>query len=437
MDEPRSRLEEDVVERVRAGRDELVGLVAELVACDTTARSPKDPPRDETKLQGILAARLKALGAEVDVWEPEPTSTGDRFVPDDLDFTGRPQLAARLSGTGNGRSLLLNGHIDAVTPGPAETWASDPFKAEVRDGLLYGRGANDMKGGLASLLFALECLAGAGVRLAGEVVYCANTDEESSGAGSLACIAHGVRADAGICAEPTGFDAWVTCRGTVCPIITVEGRAGHAEMVHPHWSEGGAVNAIEKAQVVLDGIRTLREEWRGRADKRHSLLSPGDIVPTLIEGGVWVVTVPPSCTITCDVQYLPGDVDEEGTGKAVEREIMAWIDAAAAADPWLREHPLQWGWMEDVVPGEMPADHPLVQLTLAAGAERGRRGVVAGLDSWHDAAHFSRLGTPTFSYGTGGDETAHAVDECVPVDDLVDLSAIVALAAMRWCRVAG
>ncbi len=437
MDEPRSHLEEDVVERVRERRDELVGLVTELVACDTTARSPKDPPRDEAKLQGILAARLKALAAEVDVWEPDPTSKGDRFVPDDLDFKGRPQLAARLAGAGNGRSLLLNGHIDAVTPGPVESWASDPFKAEVRDGLLYGRGVNDMKGGLASLLFALECLRGAGVRLRGDVVYCANTDEESSGAGSLACIAHGVRADAGICAEPTGFDAWVTCRGTVCPIITVPGRAGHAEVVHPHWSEGGAVNAIEKAQVVIDAIKTLREEWRGRADKRHPLLSPGDIVPTLIEGGVWVVTVPPSCTVTCDAQYLPGDVDEEGTGKAVEREIMTWIDAAAQADPWLREHPLQWGWMEDVVPGEIPADHPLVQLTLATGAECGRRGAVAGLDSWHDAAHFSRSGTPTFSYGIGGEETAHAVDERAPVEDLVDFCAIVALAAMRWCGVTG
>jgi acetylornithine deacetylase len=437
MDEPRSHREEAVVARVRAGRDELVGLVTELVACDTTARSPKDPAREETKLQGILAARLKALRAEIDLWEPEPTGTGNRFVPDELDFSGRPQLAARLAGAGGGPSLLLNGHIDAVTPGPLDSWTSDPFKAQVRDGLLCGRGVNDMKGGLAALLFALECLASSGVRLAGDVLYCANTDEESSGAGSLACIAHGVRADAGICAEPTAFDAWVTCRGTVCPVITVPGRAGHAEEPPPHWSEGGAVNAIEKAQVVLEAIRTLREEWRGRADKRHPLLAPGDIVPTLIEGGVWVVTYPPSCTITCDAQYLPGDVDEEGTGAAVEREIVAWIDAAAKADPWLREHPLAWGWMEDVVPGEIPADHPLVELTLTAGAEAGRQGKVAGLNSWHDAAHFSRNGTPTFSYGVGGLHSAHAVDESVPVDDLVDCCAIYALAAMRWCGVVG
>ena len=175
------------------------------------------PPRDEAKLQGILAARLQALGAEVDLWEPEPTGKGNRFVPDELDFAGRPQLAARLAGAGGGRTLLLNGHIDAVDAEPVDTWTSHPFRAEVRERLLYGRGGNDMKGGIACLLFALETrCARAGVS-AGDVVFCANTDEESSGAGSLACVAHGVRADAGICAEPTDFDAWVACRGTVKP----------------------------------------------------------------------------------------------------------------------------------------------------------------------------------------------------------------------------
>ena len=190
-----------------------------------------------------------------------------------------------------------------------------------------------MKGGLASLLFALETLHRAGVRLRGDVVYCANTDEESSGAGSLACVNHGVRADAGICGEPTGFDAWVCCRGTVMPVITVEGRAGHAEMPQPHWREGGAVNAIEKAKIVLDAIEALRAEWRGRADKKHWCLAPGDIVPTVIAGGVWTVTYPPHCAITCDIQYLPANVDAEGTAKAVEAEVKDWIDAAAPPIP--------------------------------------------------------------------------------------------------------
>ena len=204
MTEPLSGVEERVVELVRDGRDELVELVTELVALDTTARFVGDPARDEARLQEILGARLRAIGAAVDIWEPAATGRGNRFVPDDLDFKGRPQLAARLAGKGGGRSLLLNGHIDAVTPGPREDWQSDPFTVVERDGALWGRGVNDMKGGLASLLFALETLHRAGVRLRGEVVYCANTDEESSGAGSLACVNHGVRADAGSAASPRG-----------------------------------------------------------------------------------------------------------------------------------------------------------------------------------------------------------------------------------------
>jgi acetylornithine deacetylase len=331
---------------------------------------------------------------------------------------------------------LLNGHIDAVTPGPLEDWKTDPFKVVLADGKLWDRGVNDMKGGLASLLFAVETLHRAGVRLRGDVVYCANTDEESSGAGSLACVQHGVRADAGICGEPTGFDAWVCCRGTVMPVITVEGRAGHAEMPQTHWREGGAVNAIEKAGIVLDAIATLRAEWRGRLDKKHWCLAPADIVPTIIAGGVWPVTYPPHCSITCDVQYLPVNVDEEGTAKGVETEIRDWIDAAANADPWLREHPLHWRWTEDIVPAEMASGHPLVATVLDAAADVGRTGRISGLDSWHDAAHFTRWGkTPTLSFGPDGIDSAHAVDEQVSVDSLVDHCSAVALAAMRWCKI--
>jgi acetylornithine deacetylase/succinyl-diaminopimelate desuccinylase-like protein len=129
---------------------------------------------------------------------------------------------------------------------PRERWTSDPFKAEVRRGDLYGRGACDMKGGVAAMVLAAEVLA-AEARLAGDLLVCTVTDEESSGAGGIAAVAHGVRADAGIVTEPTSFDVWVACRGTVLPTFVVEGRAAHAELARRHWRAGGAVNAIEKA----------------------------------------------------------------------------------------------------------------------------------------------------------------------------------------------
>jgi acetylornithine deacetylase len=431
-----SALEERIVQSVRDARAELVGLTAELVACDTTARLPGDPARDEEKLQRLLAARLDALGAEADLWEPEPTGDGDRFLPAGLDFVGRPQLAAVLPGSGGGRSILLNGHIDAVDVEPRDKWTSDPFVLTERDGHLYGRGSNDMKGGVAGLVIALEALHRQGVRLAGDVVFCTNTDEESSGAGGYMCVQHGVKAAAGIAAEATAFDAWVSCRGTVTPTITVSGRAGHAEMPQPDWRQGGAVNAIEKMVAVLNGMGALREEWKARPDHEHPLLAPGDIVPTIVSGGTWMVTIPASCTVTADVTYLPRHVDGAGSGRVVEAEIVDRLTRAVAGDPWFAEHPLEFKWSEDVVPAEMPADHPLVTCALGCAGALGHQGKPAGLDSWHDAATFTRAGTPTFSFGPPGIETAHAVDERVPVAGLVDFSAAIALTMLRWCGVA-
>jgi acetylornithine deacetylase len=438
MGESLSALEETVVAAVRAQRDELVALTRELVAYDTTARVVGAPARDEERLQRSLAARLKAIGAEIDLWEPPATGRGNRLLPDDLDFTGRPQLAARLGGGGGGRSLLLNGHIDAVSVEPRANWTYDPFAGEIHDGRLYGRGAADMKGGIAAIVVALEALHGLGVQLAGDVIVCTVTDEESSGAGGWAAVDRGVRADAGICAEPTGFDAWVACRGTVCPTITIPGRAGHAEAPQPDWREGGAVNAIEKLPLVLEALAALRAEWSARADHQHPLLAAGDIVPTIVHGGDWSVTIPAWCDLHCDAMFLPAGIGAATDASVIENEIRERVDAfVRARDPWFEEHPLRWEWSSYVLPAEIPADHPLVTAALSAAAALGRPGKVAGLDSWHDAATFTRFGgTPCFSFGGGEMHTAHAVDEYTEIDELVDVAAAIALAALRFCGTA-
>jgi acetylornithine deacetylase len=431
-----AKFEARVLERIRAGRDELIGLLGELIACDTTAREPGDPARDEARLQEILAARLLKIGADVDVWEPEPFLPGESpVIPYELDFEGRPQLVARLAGVGGGRALLLNGHIDAVPYGDLARWDSHPLTAEVRDGFLYGRGANDMKGALAVFVHVLECLRAEGVRLRGDVIVAANSEEESSGAGSLRVAKRGVTADAGICGEPTGFDVWAACRGTINVRTTVPGRSGHAEMPQADWREGGAVNAIEKLEPVLGAIRAMRKDWRTREDGRHPLLAPPDIVPTLVRGGEWMVTYPDSCVLTCDAQYLPARVDPSGYGKGVREEIAARLNAAAAADPWLAAHPITVEFIAETAPAEVPGDHEIVRLALATAGELGHTGKLSALDSWHDAATYTRFGTPTVSFGPGGFETAHRENERVPVQDLVDHACAVALIALRFCGI--
>jgi acetylornithine deacetylase len=115
---------------------------------------------------------------------------------------------------------------------------------------------------------------------------------------------------------------------------------------------------------------------------------------------------------------------------------MDWIGASAATDPWLAEHPPAWTWLSDFPPAAVPPDHEIVTTTLASAQEVGRPGRVGGLDSWHDAATFTLFGgTPTIAFGPGELRYAHAVDEFVPVQDLVDHYAATALTAMRWCGV--
>ena len=423
----------------RAG--ELVELASELIAFDTTTRGePDEPARAEAALQERLAGLLRDAGAEVELFEPEPGALDrwTRQVPEGLGFAGRPQLVARLGGAGGGRSLLLNGHIDVVSAEPRERWASDPFAPEVRDGRLYGRGACDMKGGVAAMVVAALALAESGVELAGELIVSTVTDEEWNGAGALALAARGISADAGIVPEATGFEPWIACRGVLNPTVTVQGRPGHAEMPQPDWREGGAVNAIEKTTVVLEAVRALRERW-GERDGDHPLLAPGELVPTVIQGGEWWVNYPASCTTVVDVTYLPAQGDPDGAwGEGLEREIEAWILERAREDEWLAEHPPTFTWGTNLAPAEIPADHPIVACALGAGEAVGRPGRAAALQGWHDAATFTRFGTPTISYGPAGlsndgETMAHAVDEFVPVADLVACAQALAIAALRWC----
>ena len=430
--------EQRVVEAVAAGRDELVDLLSDLIGFDTTARALGDPARDEAALQQHLGHRLGAAGAEVDIWEPAPGELppGPQ-IPDGLEFHGRPQLAARFAGSEGGRSLIFNGHIDVVESSPVDAWTSHPNRAEVRDGRLYGRGSCDMKGGVAAMTFAALVLAREGVALNGDLTVCTVTDEESWGAGGLAAVAHGIAADGCIVTEPSGLATWVACRGSLIPTIVVEGRPGHSGLSQPHRLDGGAVNAFEKSLVVVDALRRLQEEWRGRRDGQHPYLSTGDIIPCVVRSGEWAVTVPARAELTYHVAHLPGQADPDGWGRPAQREIEECIARAAATDPWLAEHPPQITWTPGVPAAQVPDDHPIVRTMLEASAAVGRPGQITGMDSWHDGASFILAGTPAICFGPGDLNLAHTTDEHVPVDDLVHCAQALAVAAMRWCGVAG
>ncbi|MDX6468675.1 MAG: acetylornithine deacetylase [Gaiellaceae bacterium] len=428
-----SPLEQRVCAAIADREKELVELLRALVGFDTTTHVAGAAPRQEAALHAYLADRLQAAGASVDVSEPDAALVaGHPMIPDGFTFEGRPQLVARFSGTGGGRTLLLNGHVDIVDVLPLDAWDHPPFDAVVADGAVHGRGSCDMKGGVACMVFAAEILAHMGVRLAGDLIVNTVTEEESTGAGGLAS-ARTLKADAAIVTEPTGLDVWVACRGSLLPTITVEGRSGHAGLAPRHPDEGGAVNAIEKMAIVLEAIRRLREEWALRPG--HPYLSAGDCVPTVIQGGEWIVSHPASCRLDCHIEYLPDQADEQGWGSKVEQEFTDWIARAAATDPWLAEHPPRIDWMVGgVPPAEVPADDPIVGAALSAARAVGRPSKLGGLDNWHDGATLTvEAGIPAICLGPGDIYRAHTSSESVPIADLVACAQALAVTALRFC----
>lgn len=282
-----------------------------------------------------------------------------------------------------------------------------------------------MKGGVAAMLGAVKFIHQAGIKLNGDLTIETVPEEEITEMGTLACCEKGYKADAAIIPEPTNMNVLVAMRGCVSGKITVFGRAGHAEMTQPHWKEGGAVNAISKAVKILQALEELAEEWRTSPDKRHKFLDPDTITPTLIKGGEWSVTYPEKVEITFDSMFIPSTVN---LWEEIEQKIMS----VAATDPWMKEHPpkLETGW---VYGAEIDENEPIVKTAVEAANEAGIAPKLVGMGSLTDAIHlinYSKI--PTISIGPA-DDTCHMADEFVDIDELINLTKVLALAIMRWC----
>jgi acetylornithine deacetylase len=423
--------ERAVVRAVEARAGDLVALVSQLIGFDTVTRVSDEPPRQEATLQDVLARRLRRAGAEVEVWEPRAEEVrGLSLIPAGLTFEGRPQLLARFAG-GEGPTLLLNGHIDTAGLEPLDAWASHPLVAEMRDGCVFGRGACDMKGGVAAMVVAMEALAALGYALPGDVLVNTVTDEESTGAGTMATVARGIVADGAIVPEPSSMAVWTACRGVTALTIEVPGRSGHAQLAQPSWRDGGAVNAIDKARLVLNALDRVNTRWTANPALAHPLLAGPRAMPTLIQGGEWVFSYPSACRIDVDVNYLPCQADADGFDSAVREEIEREI-LATGDDEWLAANPPVMTWWGAVPPYETPANAAVVEAALDAVRDAHGETRVAGMDSWFDAATLSLFaGIPAVAIGPSGG-SAHAVDEHVRVDELVACAAGLALVAMRF-----
>lgn len=424
---------------VEEHEEDLVDLVRTLVGFDTTSvdLSPGSEwmENEEADLQSYLARRLRAAGAEVDQWEPDAGAFRSHpMMPPWHHWRNRPLTVGVFRGTGGGRSLLINGHVDVVSPGEHERWASPPFSAEIRDGRIYGRGAVDMKGGVGAALFALEAIRACEIELAGDVIFEAVPDEETCAMGTIAAIERGYRADAGLVPEPTRLNLWVATRGLLHGTLMVPGRSAHAEMNQPRWQEGGGVNAIQKTLLLLQALNDLSAEWAGREDRRHPLLGIPAVHPTIVRGGSFISTVPERCDLALNTTYLPGDADSEGYGSVPRGEIERAVAEAAAADDWLAANPPTWSWYTDYPPSEIDAQTAIVSVVREAGRELGVEVQPEGIDTTYDGALLSLFAdTPSPAFGPGDLARAHAPDEWISIDELLLGARLYARATVAWC----
>ncbi|MGH2614735.1 MAG: ArgE/DapE family deacylase [Thermomicrobiales bacterium] len=391
----------------------------------------------EAVCQDVIEARLRALGCTTDRWEVYP---------------GRPDLVGTLRGDGGerARSLILNGHIDVVPAGDPARWTHQPFAAEIADGKIWGRGAVDMKGGIAAMIGAVEAIQRAGVRLQGDVLIESVVDEETGGPGTTQTIEHGYRADAAIVVEPTDFAIQPVEGGLEWLRVVVRGRSGHSAYRYRSVHAGGqgvAVNAIEKTAKILAAVQDLERHWA--VHKRHPLLPAGitTINPGVIIGGTGggqngvpnvltaVSSFPDYCALELSLKYLPGEETAN-----IRAEFEDYIGRVAAADPWLREHPpeIEWGIRGvSFPPAQTPADHPfLAVLGEAAALATGEPAVMEGMVAVTDLAWLAGADIPGAIFGPGSlAGNAHGDDEHIAIADLTRGVLALALVIVGWCGV--
>ena len=358
-------------------------LLADLVRIDSVNPDLIEGAAGEGEIARFVAGWLADAGLEVDVEEVAP---------------GRLNAVGVAAGSGGGKALLLNAHTDTVGVAGMER----PFEPVVEGGRMRGRGAYDMKAGLAAIMLAGAEAVGAGLR--GDVIVTAVCDEEVASIGT-ARIAERYRADAAVVAEPTELRLALAHRGFVGFEIEARGRAAHGS--RPDLG----IDAIARMGHVLVGIEEL--DRRLRADPTHPLLGSGSLHASVIEGGQEFSSYPERCLLKGERRTIPGEGVEhvEGELRQLLGEVDGQIRVVVAREPF-----------------ETPADAPIAELVSrhAGGPE------VVGVPFWADSALLAAAGIPTVVFGPAG-EGAHAVEEWVDLASAERCAEIYAAVARELC----
>ncbi len=388
---------------------------------------------DEGAVQDLTATLLAEAGAAVERLEPDPEEArrDPEWPGQEMSRERLPIVLGRLGRPG-GRRIVLVGHVDVVPPGDPATWDDDPWSGRIDGDRLYGRGACDMKGGVASILAAVKALVETGVadRLGGEILVASVPSEEDGGQGMLAAIRAGVTGDMAVITEPTGLDVVIAHAGAITFKLTVPGRAAHASVRR----EG--VSALANLQTLVRALEA-DETARNEAETEPLMTAHGLPYATIIgtvHGGSWPSTVIDRLEVEGRYGVKLGQ-----TWRDAERDLLRCIDDANESDPFLREHPatveLTGGKFSS---SRIPADHPLpVSLAAAVSDVLGRTPEFHGEPYGADMRLLVDHGaTPTVIFGPGDKRLAHSANEWVSTTEVVDCARVLAAWLVRELGVA-
>ena len=392
---------------------------------------------NEQSAQDFMAVELAALGLTVDRWQIDIDEIS--HLPGFSPVIGKYDDAVNVVGsfrsrTRNGRSLILNGHIDVVPTGPLDMWDSPPFSPVIAGDWLYGRGAGDMKAGLASNLYALNALRHIGLAPAADVYYQSVVEEECTGNGALACLARGYKADAALIPEPFSETLVTAQLGVIWAQIHLKGLPTHVAYA------GSGANAIEAAVPLIAALHDLEHRWNSPAcryaDYAHAH-HPINLNIGRIEGGDWASSVPAWCVFDMRIAIYPGqDI------RQAQAEIEAVILNAARENSFLRNALPDIVWHGFLAEG----------YALSQDNSSNARDAIASLDAAHQAVNATALersaitattdarffglyaDIPALVYGPKA-EAIHGFNERVSLESLRRVTQTTAVFIADWCGV--
>lgn len=362
-------------------RDPAITLLSDLVAIDSVNPTLVPGARGEGDIALRLASEMRELGLAVEITEVLP---------------GRPNVVGVLEGRQSGRALMLCGHTDTV----GVAGMAHPFVPDIRDGKLFGRGSQDMKGGVAAMVGAARRLVESGGLERGRLIVAAVADEEHSSAGADSLVKTW-RADAAVVTEPTGLEVAVAHKGFQWIVVETRGRAAHGSR-----PKDGR-DAIMRMGRVLSRLDRLEAALRVRP--HHSLLGPPSLHASIIEGGEELSSYPARASLQFERRTLPGE-----SADVALTEIRGMLDELRSEDPEFEgDAQMLFGREAYEIDSSSPLPDALIRAAFAVGCSTRR----VGMTFWTDAAILGAAGIPSVLFGPGG-AGLHSVEEYVVIDDV-------------------